>query len=110
MRHLAFLFEKYPGLIIATPTTPTAGAKIVGGDGDLVHGISHADASLRSMEYVYLANFTGCPAISCPVGYDSQTEVPIAIMGMGEWGSEEFLIEWARDGEEFLKGVSPTGG
>lgn len=110
MRHLAFLFEKYPGLIIATPTTPTAGAKIIGGDTDLVHGISHADASLRSMEYVFLANFTGCPAISCPIGYEEKTEVPIAIMGMGEWGSEEFLIEWARDSEDFLKGVSPNGG
>ncbi|KAI5296198.1 hypothetical protein KEM52_005218 [Ascosphaera acerosa] len=111
MRHLAFLFRKFPGLVIVTPTTPTAGARIVGGDADLgPHGISNADASLRSMEYVWLANFTGCPAINRPMAYEDKTGVPLGIMGMGEWGSEELLIEWAREGEAFLKDVTGQEG
>lgn len=102
MRHLSYLFQKYPGLIIATPTTPMPGWKIARGDADLVNGVSDGNSSLRCMEYVYLANFTGCPAISCPVGYVDGTGVPVGIMGMGEWGSEEALIEWGRDGEGVL--------
>lgn len=138
MRHLAYLWqEEYPGMIIVTPTTPGAGWRIAeksdakrGG-----WGVSDGDSSLRSMEYVYLANFTGCPAITAPMGYvrtnggskvdqgrageavrdgREQEEVeddgadpaadyiPVGIMGMGEWGSEEHLIQWARDGEEML--------
>ncbi|KAK2743799.1 hypothetical protein FQN57_004736 [Myotisia sp. PD_48] len=101
MSHLSYIFQRNPGIIIATPTTPTVGSRILQGD-DLAYGISNANASLRSMEYVYLANFTGCPAISCPMGYDESTRMPVGIMGMGEWGGEEALIEWGRDGEGIL--------
>lgn len=102
MRHLSHLFQKYPGLVIATPTAPIAGWEIANGDADLAHGVSDANTSLRTMEYVYLANFSGCPAISSPMGYADGTKMPVGLMGMGEWGSEEALIEWARDGESML--------
>ncbi|KAL1953999.1 hypothetical protein VTO42DRAFT_1854 [Malbranchea cinnamomea] len=102
MRHLAYLFQRYPGLVIATPTVPIAGWKIANGEADLTHGVSDANTSLRTMEYVYLANFTGCPAITFPMGYAEGTQMPVGLMGMGEWGSEEALIEWARDGEGVL--------
>jgi Asp-tRNA(Asn)/Glu-tRNA(Gln) amidotransferase A subunit family amidase len=102
MRHLAHLFRKYPGLVILTPTVPIPGWKIQGGEKDLAHGVSDGKMSTRSMEYVWLANFTGCPAINSPVGYEPHTNVPIGIMGMGEWGSEEALFTFARDGESIL--------
>ncbi|KAL4956772.1 amidase signature domain-containing protein [Aspergillus filifer] len=104
MSHLAFLFQKYPGLLIFTPTSPIPGWKIVGGNADLVRGVSDGRASVRNMEYVWLANFTGCPAISCPAGYvqDGGHRVPVGIMAMGEWGVEEDLIAFARDGEGIL--------
>ena len=102
MRHLAHLFQKYPGLVIATPTVPIAGWNIANGEADLSHGVSDANTSLRTMEYVYLANFSGCPAISSPMGYAEGTQMPVGLMGMGEWGSEEALIAWARDGEGML--------
>lgn len=54
------------------------------------------------MEYVWLANFTGCPAVSCPAGYVN--DVPVGVMGMAEWGSEEELIAFARHGESVLDG------
>ncbi|TPX19409.1 hypothetical protein DIZ76_017198 [Coccidioides immitis] len=102
MSHLAFLFKKYPGMVIATPTLPIAGWQISPGGADLTHGVSDVNTSLRTMEYVYLANFSGCPAISCPMGYAEDTKLPVGIMGMSEWGSEWALIEWGRDGEGLL--------
>ncbi|KAL4809172.1 amidase signature domain-containing protein [Aspergillus unguis] len=104
MSHLGYLFQKHPGLLIFTPTTPIPGWKIAGGDADLVRGVSDGRASVRNMEYVWLANFAGNPAISCPAGYaeDKGHRVPIGIMAMGEWGTEEDLIAFARDGEGIL--------
>ncbi|KAL4941738.1 hypothetical protein BDV06DRAFT_235877 [Aspergillus oleicola] len=104
MSHLAFLFKQHPGLLIFTPTTPIPGWKISGGKADLVRGVSDGRASVRNMEYVWLANFTGCPAISCPAGYvvDAGHRVPVGVMAMGEWGAEEDLIAFARDGEGIL--------
>ncbi|KAL2824151.1 amidase signature domain-containing protein [Aspergillus cavernicola] len=104
MSHLAYLFQQHPGLLIFSPTSPIPGWKIAGGDADLSRGVSDGKSSVRNMEYVWLANFTGCPSISCPAGYaeDNRHRVPIGIMAMGEWGSEEDLIAFARDGEGIL--------
>ncbi|KAF1814077.1 amidase signature enzyme [Eremomyces bilateralis CBS 781.70] len=105
MQHLAHLYRAHPGLIIVTPTTPLAGWAI--GDGDLSDGVSDGDRSIRNMEYVWLANFTGCPALSMPVGYvapgTGQGDIPVGLMGMGEWGAEEELIRWGFDGEGWLR-------
>jgi amidase len=102
MTHLSHLFQKHPGLMILTPTTPLPGWHIDGGEADLSRGVSDGKASVRNMEYVWLANFTGCPSISCPAGYDQDSGVPIGLMAMGEWGSEEDLFDFARDGEAIL--------
>ncbi|KAL4917827.1 amidase signature domain-containing protein [Aspergillus aurantiobrunneus] len=104
MSHLAFLFQKHPGLLIFSPTSPIPGWKIAGGDADLARGVSDGKSSVRNMEYVWLANFTGCPAISCPAGYaeDNGHRVPVGVMAMGEWGAEEDLLAFARDGEGIL--------
>lgn len=101
MSHLAYLYKTYPGLLIFTPTTPIPGWKI-GSNADLSRGISDAKHSVRNMEYTFLANFTGCPAITCPAGYDEDSRSPIGVMAMGEWGAEEDLIAFARDGEGAL--------
>lgn len=102
MSHLAHLFRTHPGLLIFSPATPIPGWKIAGGDADLAHGLSDGKSSVRNMEYVWLANFTGCPAVSCPAGYVG--DVPVGVMGMAEWGDEEELIAFARDGEAILDG------
>ena len=108
MTHLAHLFTSHPGLIIVTPATPTVGWPIKKGGADLRYGVSDGDMSIRSMEYVWLANFTGCPAITMPVGYAEPAKgygkglVPVGLMGMGEWGSEDALIEFGYDGEAYL--------
>ncbi|EPS25606.1 hypothetical protein PDE_00540 [Penicillium oxalicum 114-2] len=110
MQHVSYLFQKHPGLMIFTPTTPIPGWRIEGGETELAYGLSDGKTSVRNMEYVWLANFTGCPAISCPAGYTEESNVPIGVMAMGDWGSEEELIAFARDGEDLLDRVVPTLG
>jgi amidase len=102
MSHMGYLFTRHPGLIIMTPTTPIPGWKIIGGEKDLTNGVSDTTTSVRNMSYAWLANFIGCPAINCPAGYAPGTNIPVGIMGMSEWGSEEALISFARDGEGIL--------
>ena len=105
MQHLAFLFEKHPGLLIVTPTTPNAGWHISGGAADLRNGVSDANMSVRTMTYVWLANFSGCPAISIPVGRvdakEGEGKIPVGLMAVGEWGAEDSLIEWGKLGERW---------
>lgn len=102
MSHLAHLFKQHPGLLIFTPTTPIPGWKIET-ETELSRGLSDGKSSVRNMEYVWLANFTGCPAISCPAGLTGDGDkVPVGVMAMGEWGTEEDLIAFARDGVGLL--------
>ncbi|KAH7065450.1 amidase signature domain-containing protein [Macrophomina phaseolina] len=114
MQHLAHLYREHPGMVIVTPTTPNAGWHISGGAGDLKHGVSDANMSIRSMEYVWMANFTGCPALSAPVGYvdpvEGEGRIPVGLMGMGEWGSEDALLEFGYDVEAYLNGGGLDGG
>ncbi|RAH75828.1 putative N-acylethanolamine amidohydrolase [Aspergillus japonicus CBS 114.51] len=113
MAHLAHLFRQHPGLIICSPTTPIPGWRIHG-PADLTRGLSDGAASVRNMEYVWLANFTGCPAISCPVGWvDAEGgggKVPVGLMAMAEWGKEEELIAFARELEGALEAAADGEG
>ncbi|KAI9868190.1 MAG: hypothetical protein M1813_006935 [Trichoglossum hirsutum] len=111
MQHLAALYEQHPGLIILTPTVPIAGWHIEGGD--IGRGLSNGDKSIRSIEYASFANLTGLPALSIPVGYadpvEGEGKVPVGLMAMGQWGSEDQLIEWGREGERYLNEVHKGG-
>lgn len=64
------------------------------------------------MEYVWLANFSGCPALSVPVGVAAPKlgtgKIPVGLMAMGEWGAEEGLLEWGRVWE--AQGEGKEGG
>lgn len=104
MRHLAFLFQKYPGLIILTPTSPYIGWPKT--PGDETHGLSNGNFTIRNMLYVYLSNLTGIPSLAAPVGYvdpdQGEGKLCISLLANGEWGSEEQLLSWATDAEEYL--------
>lgn len=104
MRHLAFLFQKHPGLLVMTPTTPMPGWPIV--PGDTTYGMSDTNKTVRNMLYIFLANMTGTPALSAPVGYldpeQGEGQIPVGLMATGEWGSEEQLLAWAGEAEEYL--------
>ena len=111
MQHLAHLFTTYPDLIIVTPTTPTVGWPI--GAGELAYGVSDGNRQIRTMEYVWLANFTGVPCLQFPVGYvdgvQGKGKLPVGMMGHGEWGSEDKLIEFGFDGEKWINEGSDGG-
>ena len=62
---------------------------------------------IRNMEYAWLANFAGCPALSAPVAYLDPVAgavgvVPVSLMGMAEWGGEDELIAFGYDVEAWL--------
>ncbi|KAI9171662.1 Fatty acid amide hydrolase [Paramyrothecium foliicola] len=111
MRHVAFLFKKYPGLLILTPTTPIPGW--LRQPGDETYGMSDTNISLRNIMYVWLANMTGIPAVSAPVGYANvehgDGKMPVSLMAHGEWGSEEQLLAWAGEAESYLHTVYDGG-
>ncbi|RDA87071.1 hypothetical protein CP532_0181 [Ophiocordyceps camponoti-leonardi (nom. inval.)] len=104
MRHLAFLFQKYPGLLIMTPTTPIIGWPKMAGDE--AYGVSDTNLTLRNMMYVFLANLTGTPSLSAPVAYvdpdQGQGSLAVSLLATGEWGAEEQLLSWAKETEEYL--------
>lgn len=111
MQHLAYLFQKHPGLLIVTPTSPLIGWPIV--PGDQAYGMSDTNTTIRNMLYVFLANLTGTPALSAPVGYvdpdQGEGKLSIGLMATGEWGSEEQLLAWAAEAEEYLHNATESG-
>jgi len=115
MSHLAYLWKTYPGMIIVTPTTACAGWKIQT-QAELAHGLSDGDRTIRSMTYVWLANFCGLPAMSVPAGYVApeghpeagsvvtdpakvEGKVAVGLMGTGEWTQEHNLLQFGVDAE-----------
>ncbi|KAI0877094.1 amidase signature enzyme [Hypoxylon argillaceum] len=111
MEHLAFLFKKYPGLLIVTPTAPEPGWKV--NPGDEAYGVIDGNYTIRMMMYIWLSNSTGCPSVSAPMGYaepeQGEGKVPIGLMAMGEWGAEEQLLAWAAEAEGYLNGTLEGG-
>ena len=111
MSHLAAIWKEHPGLLVLAPTTPMPGS-CIDRDSDVAvgkYGISDGDRSLKSMEYAFMANFTGAPAISVPMGYvapqeGDEADVPIGLMAMGEWGAEEDLLAWGKESVGLLDG------
>ncbi|KAL2198925.1 amidase signature domain-containing protein [Corynascus similis CBS 632.67] len=111
MQHLAFLWDKYPGMMIFSPTTPMAGWPIT--KGDQKYGCFDGNRSIRNMTFAWLANLSGCPAVSFPAGYIAPKQgegvLPVGLMVMGEWGAEEQLLAFARERENYLNDVYPGG-
>ncbi|KAK9784513.1 putative amidase [Seiridium cardinale] len=114
MQHLAWLWSQHPGMIIMTPTTACAGWPIRD-EAELRFGISDGDQTMKSMEYVWMANFCGVPGISVPAGFvapdgvpgegevvgsEAAGKIPVGLMGMGEWCDEEALLRFGADAEE----------
>lgn len=111
MSHLAHLFERYPGLLVVSPTLPVVGYAVH--PGDQAYGFTDANRTLRSMTYAWLANTSGCPAVTVPVGYAEpergRGRLPVGMLAMGMWGEEERLLRWAAEGERYIREVYPDG-
>lgn len=86
------------------------------------------------MEFATLANFTGNPAVTVPVGFlapatssshppsssssspssgvdvdDDAGPVPVGLMALADWGGEETLLAFGYDGEAYLHGGMAGG-
>ena len=94
MSHLAWLWEKYPNMLILTPTCTFAGWKIASESDLSGAGAFDGDTSLRSMEYVFVANFTGmcariiaqysgCVKLSCALTDDTSSGAPAITVPSG---------------------------
>lgn len=118
VQHLSYLWHKHPGMVIVTPTTSCAGWP-VRSPSEYQYGVSDGDTTIRSMEYVWLANFCGLPSLSVPAGYvvpegmpnagniagaDVSGKVPVGIMATGEWATEADLLRFGLDAEAVSAG------
>lgn len=56
---------------------------------------------------------TGTPSVSVPIGYaapkQGKGKVPVGLMATGDWGSEERLLAFAGEAEEYLHDVYNEG-
>lgn len=104
MQHLSHLFTTHPGLILFSPVAPHPAPRILSEAHLSPPGVSDANASLLSMRFAYLANFTGVPAAAFVCGYEAGTGLPVAGMVTGEWGWEEEVLAAGRVLEGVLVG------
>ena len=89
-RRLAALFEEVDA--IAWPTIPAAAPLLEAPLVELPSGTSTADqANVRGAG---LANLTGIPAISVPVGF-GEGGLPLALQLQGAWGADALLLDAA---------------
>lgn len=89
-RRLAALYEQVD--VLAWPTIPAPAPPLEAPLVELPSGTLTADqANVRGAG---LANLTGVPAISVPVGLSSE-QLPIALQLQGAWGRDELLLDAA---------------
>lgn len=91
--------------VIATPSTgitaPPIPAKAENS------GISNLTELTEIMRYAPLANLTGIPGLSVPVGYDRDL-LPIGLQLMGPWWQEHELLRLGRIVESKITRIAPN--
>ncbi len=88
-RSLAELFDRLD--VLAWPTVPAVAPPLEDPTIELPTGTTSADAA--NARQGVLANLTGVPAVSLPVGLDGG--LPIGLQLLGGWGSDALLLDAA---------------
>lgn len=92
--------------VILTPTTALT-APIVPPQA-LSDGWSDLSTDTEMMRYVFPGNLTGMPAISFPVGYDSNN-MPVGMQAIGRHWEENLLLRVAYNAElRVIRKLPPT--
>jgi Asp-tRNA(Asn)/Glu-tRNA(Gln) amidotransferase A subunit family amidase len=94
------LFRKVDAIV--TPTTGLVAQKIP--PGAMSYGLSDYTTTGQVMKYIFLANGLGIPAVTCPVGYDTDG-MPIGIQYQAKWWNEDLLLRLAH-ASEHIHGAS----
>lgn len=108
-RRLAALFDEVD--VLAWPTVPAPAPPLEAPLVELPSGTQTADrANVRGAG---LANLTGIPAISVPVGLNSGG-LPIGLQLQGDWGADELLLDAAEaleraNGRRWVESLPPLG-
>lgn len=102
MNHFRDAFQKVD--MILTPSTGIAAPEIK--RGALPNGESDLTTTVEIMRFVTVANFTGLPAISFPVGY-TQKGLPIGMQVMGRAWDEVNLLRMALAAEQVVERKEP---
>ncbi len=87
--------------VLISPATASPAPKL---ENDV---LSYGESNLRQtamlMKYVVLGNFTGIPGLVFPIGYESESGLPISIqLQAGHW-REDLLFRLAKVGEGLLR-------
>ncbi|HEU4980354.1 MAG TPA: amidase [Solirubrobacterales bacterium] len=101
-RSLAALFERID--VLAWPTVPAIAPPLAEPMVELPSGIASADAG--NARGGVIANLTGIPGVSVPVGLDEG--MPVGLQLLGRWGSDALLLDAAEaleraTGREFVE-------
>ena len=91
--------------VLLTPATALAAQKVP--PQALSKGWSDLSIDTEMMRYVFCANLTGLPAISFPVGYNSEG-MPIGMQAMGRHWEEHLLLRVAYNAEQRLTRRLPS--
>eukprot|EP01112_Ceratiomyxa_fruticulosa_P008221 TRINITY_DN2123_c0_g1_i2.p1 TRINITY_DN2123_c0_g1~~TRINITY_DN2123_c0_g1_i2.p1 ORF type:complete len:613 (-),score=116.61 TRINITY_DN2123_c0_g1_i2:155-1993(-) len=86
--------------VIATPTVAST-APPLKPDAES-NGESNFPVVGRLMRYAFLANLTGIPGITFPVGYSNESGLPIGFQLMAKWWNEALLLNVANICEKSL--------
>jgi len=106
-RNLGRLFERVD--LIAWPTVPAVAPPLADPMIELPSGPTSADAG--NARHGVIANLTGIPGVSVPVGLDGG--LPVALQMLGAWGQDALLLDAAEAVEratdrEFVE-LRPSG-
>ncbi|MBO9195947.1 amidase [Rhizobium sp. 16-449-1b] len=88
-------FQNYD--VLMTPTLPDLPAPLgtLHADVGNLDGLGWVSRVLDHAPFSSLANFTGIPAISLPLGHDAETNVPIGMQFASRFGTEDLLLQLA---------------
>jgi Asp-tRNA(Asn)/Glu-tRNA(Gln) amidotransferase A subunit family amidase len=88
-RDLAELFDRID--VLAWPTVPAVAPSLTDPIIELPSGVTSADAG--NARHGVIANLTGVPGVSVPVGLDGG--MPVALQLLGAWGADAMLLDAA---------------